>query len=89
MDYQDLQHALLSKGKATEDRQSHHIFFFIEIDGKNYRATKFSHSARGQISAQLLSMISRQIRLTSKELQEFVNCTLGKEEWLKLWRQRS
>ena len=88
MDYLELRSALLSKGKTSEDRKSHHIFFFIEVDGKNYRATKFSHSARGQITDDILGAIARQMRLTSKELRNFVDCAVTCEKWLEFWRQR-
>lgn len=88
MDYQALRHALISKGEAAEDRHSHHVFFFIEVDGKSYRATKISHSARGQIRSEILSLIARQMRLTTKELRYFVDCTVGHKQWLDLWRER-
>lgn len=88
MDYHELRSALLSKGAADEDRRGHHVFFFIEVDGKTYRATKFSHNARGQISSKILSAISQQMRLTNKELRHFVECTVEREQWLELWCQR-
>ena len=88
MDYEELRSALISKGKADEDRSGHHVFFFIEVDGKSYRATKLSHSARGQISSKILSAISQQMRLTTKELRYFVDCAVKREQWLDLWRQR-
>ena len=53
MDYEELRSTLLSKGKAEEDRGGDHVFFFVEVDGKWYRATKFSHSARGQITSHM------------------------------------
>jgi len=88
MDYQELRSALVSKGNAAEDRGRDHVFFFIEVDGKSYRATKFSHNAQGQIPGMILSAISRQMRLTNKELKRFVNCTIDIEQWLNLWRER-
>ncbi len=88
MDYRELRNALLSKGKTSEDREGHHIFFFIEVDGKAYRATKFSRSARGQITDDILGAIARQMRLTSKELRNFVDCSVTREQWLEFWRQR-
>lgn len=88
MDYRELCSALTSKGEASEDRQGDHIFYFIEIDGREYRATKVSHNARGQISGDLIGLISRQMRLTTKELRRFVGCEIGREQWLELWCQR-
>lgn len=88
LDYRELHSALLSKGGATEDRARHHVFYFIEVDGKRYRATKMSHSARGHISDDITVAVARQMRLRAKELRGFVDCTLTREQWLDLWRQR-
>lgn len=88
MDYQELHRVLISKGGAEEDRSSHHVFYFIEVDGRTYRATKISHGARGQVTGPILSAISRQMRLTNRELRQFVDCTIGRESWLELWRER-
>lgn len=88
VDYQELRRALLSKGEAEEDRSGHHVFFWINVCGKSYRATKFSYSAGGQISKNLVSEIAHQMRLTTKELKQFVACPLSREGWLGLWSQR-
>ena len=88
MDYRELQSALKSKGNTSENREGHHIFYFVEVDGKEYRATKVSHSARGQIDDNILSQIARQMRLTTKELRNFVACLIDREKWLQLWSQR-
>jgi hypothetical protein len=89
VNYRELRTVLLSKGEAVEDRASHHIFYFIEVDGKIYRATKFSHNARGRISNEILGAIARQMRLKTKELRRFVNCSVDRAEWLQIWRQRA
>ena len=88
MDYRELRTALLSKGETVEDRKRHHVFYFVEIDGEIYRATKFSHSARGRISDEILGAIARQMRLKTQELRQFVDCSIERAEWLQLWRQR-
>lgn len=88
MDYQELRAALLRKGQAEEDTKRDHSFFFIVVAGKKERATKLSHGERGQINNELLSLIARQMRLKREELQDFVDCTLGREDWLRLWLVR-
>ncbi|MBI4330751.1 MAG: hypothetical protein HY673_05690 [Chloroflexi bacterium] len=88
MDYQELNKALVSKGQANEDRTGDHVFFFITVEGKSYRATKLSHSGKGQISSSLLGEISKQMRLTTPELRRFVDCTIEREQWFQLWLQR-
>ena len=88
LDYRELRACLTSKGETSEDRSSHHVFYLVKIDGKLYRATKMSHSARGQISDQLLSVIAKEMRLKTKELKDFVDCTVTREDWLNLWKER-
>ena len=83
MDYLDLSNALCSKGKARPEQRDH-LFFFVEEDGKEFRATKISHGASGQIDDDTRSLIAHQMRLTTKELKEFVACPMGRDEWLKL-----
>lgn len=89
MDYRDLRRELLRKAQAAEDRHGDHAFFFIEVDGKEYRATKISHGARGQISAPLEAFIARQLRLTVSQLRDFVECPLTGEAFLENWRRSS
>lgn len=89
MDYQELRTALLSKGEAMEERARHHVFYFVEVDGKRYRATKLSHGARGQISKGILEAIARQMHLRTQELRRFVDCSLERAEWLQIWRQHT
>ncbi len=88
MDYQELRSALLHKGQAQEDAGRDHSFFFIEVDGKLERATKMSHGARGQINDELLSKMARQMRLSVNELRQFVQCTVGRKEWVENWSTR-
>jgi hypothetical protein len=89
LDYRELVSALTAKGHATEDRSGNHIFYMIEIDGKRYRATKISHSARGQISDGLVGAIAREMHLHTKELKDFVGCTISRDEWLGYWKERT
>ena len=88
LDYLDLRRTLLSKGETEEDLRRDHAFFYVEVDGEQYRATKLSHGARGQIPPALLGMIARQMRLTARELRQFVNCSLDRKDWLDLWQER-
>lgn len=88
MDYSELRRVLLSKGEADEDRSGDHAIFFIEVGGRTYAATKFSHSAQGQISSGMLAVIARQMRLTTRELRQFVACPLGRQQWVERWGRR-
>ena len=44
-----------------------------------------SHSARGQIPKRMLAKIAQQMRLSGQQLQQFVDCTLSRDEWLEIW----
>ena len=87
MDYLDLSHALCSKGKAMVEHGDHDSFA-VEEGGKEFRATKISHGAHGQIDDKVRSLIARQMRLTTSELNEFVDCPMGRDKWLRLRRER-
>jgi hypothetical protein len=89
MDVRDIDRTLRRKLHAIEDRKKDHIFFYFKIEGKQYRATKLSHSARGQVDESLLSLISKQLRLKREELQDLVACPLSEEEYFRLWLDRS
>ena len=86
MDYRDLRRELLKKAHAAEDRRGDHVHFFIEVDGKDYRATKISHGATGQIGQPLEGMIARQLRLSTTQLRDFVECPLDGDAFLENWR---
>ncbi len=88
MDYRDLRASLLTKGETIEDRSGAHAFYFMEVDGRRYRATKVSHGARGQISDELLSAIAKEMRLKTGELKDFVQCSVSREDWLSRRRER-
>ena len=85
MDYRDLRRVLLRKANAAEDRRGDHVHFFIEVDGREYRATKMSHGARGQIDLPLEGMIARQLRLSTTQLRDFVECPLDGDAFLEHW----
>ena len=86
MDYRELRSALTNKGHAEEDRAKDHAFYYIEVAGKSYRATKISHGAHGQIDPGFLATMARQMRLTSRQIREFVACRLRRDGWLDIWR---
>ena len=89
MDIGELQGALRRKLNASEDRRSHHVFFWMEVEGRDHRVAKFSHSGRGQLPQFVVSDTARRLRLRGGELQELVDCPLSGEQFLELWRARS
>ena len=88
MDVRDLQRGLRRKLDAVEDRRSHHIFYWVTIDGREFRAAKFSHSSRGQLPDLILTDTARRLKLNRAELDELVDCPLSWEKFLELWQAR-
>ena len=87
MDYRRLRSTLRFKALAEEDRRGDHITFRVNIRGKDQRLTKMSHSAKGQISKSRLADFSRQMGLTGRQMGQFVDCSMSREEWVEVWRK--
>ena len=84
MDYDALRKALLSKARAEENRTGRHIKYYAKIGGAHRFVTLTSHGVKGQISKPLLGKIAKQLRLNGQQLQQFVDCTLSRDEWLEI-----
>lgn len=80
--------ATLRKLGAFEDRSGHHIYFYVEIDGHDYRVSKLSHSVRGELPQFVISDTIKRLRLTAHEFKELVDCYLSKTGFLFLWKLR-
>ena len=90
MDVRDfpLTPALSRGGERGQEAAPRHVFYWIEIDGLEYRAAKFSHSSRGQLSDLILSDTARRLKLSRAELDDLVDCPLSGEEFRRLWGTR-
>lgn len=77
-----------SKLGAVEDRRSHHVFYWLTIDGADHRIAKLSHSSRGRIPDFIVADTARRLKLNNRELDELVECTLTAEGFLELWAAR-
>jgi len=87
LDYRRFQSALTTKASADEDRKRNHIYFYAVIKGKRHRITKISHGAKGQVSKSRMGDFARQMHLSNQQLQQFVECSLSRDEWIKLWER--
>ena len=85
LDYRALQRALVSKAEAYEDRSGGHIGYYRYVLGKRRLVTVVSHGARGQIPKWLLGRMARQMGLTRRQLGQFVDCSMSREEWVGEW----
>ena len=75
---------LKSKGFTEERKGRDHIYFFFFYKGKKTGIyTKISHSMK-EIGDSLIGDMKNQMKLSTKQFNEFVECTLGKEEYTKI-----
>ena len=88
MDYRDIRSTLVAKLNAIEDRASHHVFFYLTINGRDFRAGKLSHGARGQAEDYVINDTAHRLKLTKREFVSLVDCDIDKEEHEKIWKQR-
>ena len=73
---------------AFEDRSRHHVFFYLEYGGKEYKGPKLSHSMRGDLNDQQKDWLKKPLFLTKPELEDLVDCSLDKIHFYEIWAQR-
>lgn len=88
MDYRDIRSILVSKLEAIEDRAGDHVYFYLTVDGRDFRAGKLSHGARGQAEDYVINDTAHRLKLTKREFVSLVDCDIDKEEHEKIWKQR-
>lgn len=88
MDYRDIRSTLTAKLGALEDRAGHHIYFYLTIDGHDFRVGRLSHGARGQAIDYVVKDTARRLKLTTKEFVSLVDCDIDREQHEIIWRER-
>ena len=85
----DLAACLLAKLRAVELPGDHRVFEVYDDNGRLVARTKLSRSWRGTtpIGPPMLTLIARQLGVTSSQLADLVRCTLGREDYLVLANQ--
>jgi hypothetical protein len=84
----DAEHALKSKLGATRDRSGDHVYFYFRDGESEYTVGKLSHSWKGQLNDTQITMLAKKLRLLKREFEDFVSCSLEKDQMVALWRQR-
>ncbi|MBQ9607841.1 MAG: hypothetical protein IJV15_00180 [Lachnospiraceae bacterium] len=83
----DVQKALLKKGFTLEKKRDH-AYYFVYIGNKKTRInTKISHGSHKDISDSLLKLMMKEMKLQKKEFDEYMNCTLTKDEYLTFLKE--
>lgn len=81
----EVERALLQKGFRPE--QGDHNFFRLYVDGKRASIqTKTSHGKKKyrELGPELVSRMSKQLKLTSKQFKNLVECPLTYEDYVAL-----
>ena len=77
---------LAKKGFVPEQRD--HSYFFLHVDGrKSSVRTKISHGSK-EYGDNLLSLIARQLYLSIKQLNDFLDCPLDYREYIKILKEK-
>ncbi len=71
---------LLKKGFVKSERDHTYYTFHTTSGVKTSVFTKVSHGAR-EISDNLLSKMSRQVRLSRSEFDELIDCTISRHDY--------
>ena len=82
----DLITCLLTKLRATELPGDHRVFEVYDDAGRLVARTKVSRSWRGTtpIGPLMVTLIARQLGVTSSQLAQLARCTLGRDDYLTL-----
>ncbi len=89
MDYRDIRATLVSKLEAIVDRSGDHIYFYLTIDGHDFRVGKLSHSSRGQAVDYVIDDTARRLKLRKREFVSLVDCGIDKPQHERIWRERA
>jgi hypothetical protein len=77
----------MSKGFSENSKRDHHYYFYRHKGKKSDIHTKISHG-ENEIDDSLCSRMARQIRLTRREFDAFVECGLTAEEYSRMLEEK-
>lgn len=78
----DMMRSFVSKGFLRSEND-HHWFAYFHNGKKTSIRTKISHDSR-DYGDELLSKVSRQLKLSKNQLLDLIDCPMSKDEYLKL-----
>jgi len=91
VNFRQLRHTLHGKLGASEDREKDHVYYYLSIGDKDHRVSKVSHSSRGsdKVEEYIILDTAHRMKLSKGEFSQFVNCSLNKDDYTKLWQERA
>lgn len=85
----DIEKALQKKGFQQENND-HRYFTLFNDNKKTAIFTKISHGSDYKIYGQsLLSKMSRQLKLSNKELLDLIDCDISGEKYLEILKNKN
>ena len=79
----DVSRVLQKKGFKIDISKDHDFYYLYNSDGKKSTIyTKISHGSDNEIHEGLLGEMRRQIGLSKKDFNRYMDCTMSKEEYL-------
>jgi len=82
----EIKDSLIKKGFISEQRD--HTYLFLRVEGRKSRIhTKISHGIK-EYGDNLLSIMSRQLYLSTKQLNDLLDCPLSYEEYLSILKEK-
>jgi hypothetical protein len=88
LQYDEVRSAFTQKLGANEDRQRHHVLYYLERDGSDCLVGKISHSRHGQASNDEILWWAKKLHLVMAEFRQFVDCQLSADAMIQLWQDR-
>ena len=79
----EVERILIKKDFTLDDNRDHN-YYFLYKDGKKTRInTKVSHGSHKDIPDGLLTKMMKQMQLPKKEFNDFFNCHMSGEEYIR------
>ncbi len=85
-----MNHTILKalKRKGFSSKMSGHIKLTFIFDGKETAIRTWISHSKKEISDRLLGIMAEQLSLSRQELDDLVDCSLGKRELITLYEQK-
>jgi len=62
--------------KGFDRRHSHHVFYWLTVDGKTSEVFTRMSQGRGEVGSALIARMARQCRLSTNEFLSLVDCPM-------------
>lgn len=85
----DMQRTLINKLGFIQSNRHHFFYTLFDERDKPIVITKLSHQSSGDdISKPIFSAIARQIKLTTPQLKDAVNCPLSRKDYSDILKEK-